>query len=382
MATGDPTECVIAVDLGGTKISAALVSRTGEVGAVVTVPTPAHEGPEAILDAVGEAVNALSSRWQSERSESKPRASEARSAPHDLRASASETRSAPHDLRASASETRSACDTSGFDSLRSLSQRGDTAPLALAIGTAGIVDHRGVVVSATDILPGWTGTDITAGIHARTGIPKIHVQNDVNAHAAGEAWLGAGRGKPCVLLVAVGTGVGGAIVLDGVPRRGAHHVGGEIGHHPTPGAEGLICGCGREGHLDAIAPGPMIARRYAALTGTDGDLDARAVFARAERGDGVAKQVIDDAARAVGRAIAGQVTVLDPDVVVIGGGLPSAGPRWWDPMEQTLRAELVDVLAGIPVVPAMLGQEAALVGAAYAAWQLVDDEGEDPHGQA
>lgn len=295
---------VVGVDLGGTKIAAALVDADGAHGEVLTAPTPAADGPEAVLDAVGALVAALTSE----------------------------------------------------------------APAAVGVGTAGVVDvARGTIVSATDVMPGWPGTDVAEGLRRRTGAAVVHVENDVDAHAAGEAWLGAAAGAASALVVAVGTGVGAAIVLDGVVLRGAHHVAGEMGHVPTPGAEGLRCPCGRPGHLEAIGAGPAIHRRYVALGGDPASPDTRDVVARAEAGDAVATRAVHDAAVAVGRATAGIVTMLDPEVVVVAGGLAQAGAGWWGSMEEALRAELVDVLADVPLVPARLGGTAAVVGAARGA---------------
>lgn len=294
---------VVGVDLGGTKTSAAVVGADGSVGTVRTVPTPAAAGPQAVLDAVADAVRAL----------------------------------------------------------------GVGTPAALGVGTAGVVDvGRATIVSATDVMPGWPGTDVASGLRERLGTDVVHVENDVDAHAAGEAWLGAAAGAPSALVVAVGTGVGAAIVLDGTVLRGAHHVAGEMGHVPAPGTDGLMCPCGRPGHLEALGAGPALHRRYLSLGGDPASPDTRDVVARAEAGDPLAVRAVVDAATVVGRATAGVVTVLDPVVVVLAGGLARAGGGWWDAMESALRAELVDVLADVRVVPATL-ENAAVVGAARGA---------------
>lgn len=311
---------IVGVDLGGTKTAAALVGADGQVGTVLTVPTPARSGPDAILDSVARLVETV------------------------------------------------------------LAQAAGAGPApqlaAVGIGTAGVVDaSRGTIVSATDVLPGWAGTDVAGGVRARlaasaglTGaaLPVV-VENDVDAHAAGEAWLGAAAGARIALMVAVGTGVGGAVVLDGTPLRGAHHLAGEMGHMPVPGADGLICGCGRPGHLEALGSGPALHRHYLRLGGDDAAADTRAVVARAVGGDLLARRAVAESAACVGRAIAAICTVLDPDVVVVGGGLAQAGPHWWNPMLQALRDDVIDPLAGLPVLPAALGSQAAIVGAAGAA---------------
>jgi glucokinase len=312
--------CVVGVDLGGTKTAAAAVSRDGTVGPVRSVLTPAQAGPGAILDVVADLVRDVAA-------------------------------GVPGPVR------------------------------GLGVGTAGVVDvTTGTIISATDAIAGWTGTDVAGGLRERLadlwpGSVPVHIENDVDAHAAGEAWLGAAAGLPSVLMVAVGTGVGGAVVLDGRPLRGAHHVAGEMGHLPTPGAEGLRCTCGRPGHLEALGAGPALHRHYLALGGDPACPDTRDVVARAGQGEETAARAVRESAAAVGRATAAVVTVLDPAAVVVGGGMAGAGRMWWDAMESTLRSELIAPLAGLPVLPAALGGSAAVVGAARGAWELVERTG-------
>ena len=313
------SDVVVGVDVGGTKIAAAAVDADGSCGPIWTFPTPAAAGPAAVLDAIAEAVRAVA---------------------------------------------------------RELG----VAPRAVGIGTAGVVDvDRGVIISATSVLPGWTGTAVGEQTRRRLtdlvpGGPAVFVENDVDAHAAGEAWRGAARGTRSALLVAVGTGVGGAIVLDGRPWRGAHHLAGEIGHMPVPGAEGLPCPCGRLGHLEAIGAGPALHRLYLARGGDPACANTRELVALAEAGDEIAVRAIRDSATALGRAIAGVATVLDPEVVVLGGGMAGAGALWWSAVDAAVRAEVVDALQGLPIRPAELAGAAPLVGAARGAWALTGEQ--------
>ena len=144
---------------------------------------------------------------------------------------------------------------------------------------------------------------------------------------------------------------------------------GEVGHIPTPGAQHLRCACGRPGHLEAIGAGPGLHRHYLHLGGDPAVPDSRVVAERAQAGDRLAGIAIADSARAVGRALAGLVTALDPEVVVMAGGLTTVGTLWWQPMEEALRGELVDVLREVPVRPAALGASAAVVGATRPVWE-------------
>ncbi|WP_454086243.1 ROK family protein [Georgenia sp. Marseille-Q6866] len=320
------SDVVVGVDLGGTKTAAALVSAGGAVGPVRSVPTPAQQGSEAVLDAVAGLVREVV----------------AHGGPLTAQDGTTTELSGP------------------------------VAVSGLGVGTAGVVDTTtGTVLSATDAIHGWTGTDVRGGLGARlgdvVGEGTVTVENDVDAHAGGEVWLGAAAGAASVLMVAVGTGVGASVVLGGRPLRGAHHVAGELGHQPSPDAAGLRCGCGRPGHLEALGSGPALHRHYLRLGGDAAVADTREVCARAAAGDAVAERAVRESARAVGRSVAGVVTVLDPAVVVVGGGMSQAGPLWWAPMDAALRAELIEPLDDIPVRPSTLGPVAAVLGAARTA---------------
>ena len=315
------TAPVVGVDVGGTKIAAALVSADGGLlGPVAEAPTPAREGAQAVLDTIASLATAL------------------------------------------------------IDTGAPAAQRARLAPVAVGIGSAGVIDAgRGVVASASDAIAGWPGTDIAGGVARRllaAGVASqdllVHVDNDVNAYAAGEAWIGAGAGT--VLVVAVGTGVGGAIVLDGHVHHGAHFLAGEMGHMPSGTAGSEPCTCGRSGHLEAIAAGPQIARRYREATGAVDITGAYQVEKLADAGDTVAQRVYREAAIALGKAIAAVVTVLDPERVIVSGGLARSGDLWWGPLRKTVRAEVAGLVADdLELLPAALGTTAPIVGAAHQA---------------
>lgn len=301
---------VVAVDVGGTKIAAAAVDHEGRCGLVSTRPTPSTQGPAAVLGAITDAVREVSDN------------------------------------------------------------HADVA--AVAIGTAGVIDEAtGTALSATDTITDWAGTRIAEELSATLSLPVI-VDNDARTHAVGEVWLGAGRGAGSVLMLAIGTGIGGAVVLDGRPLRGAHHVAGEVGHVPARGAEHLTCPCGRRGHLEAMSSGPGLLRHYLSLGGDAQMPDTRHLLDRARAGDALAVRAVRESAAVLGTSLAGLVMLMDPDVVVLGGGLVDAGDVWWEPMEAALRAELIEVVADVPVRAAELGGSAALVGAARLAWNWLD----------
>jgi len=317
---------VLALDIGGTKIAGALVTRTGRCTAMASVPTPARDGAGAILDAAAQLAGTL---------------------------------------RASEEGNR---------------VRG------VGLAAAGVVDPTtGVVVSATDHLAGWAGTDLIEGIASRLESPglPVRVQNDAQAHAAGEAWLGAAAGVSTALVVAVGTGIGGAVTVDGEVLTGRHGAAGHLGHLAVPAAAGLPCACGGTGHVEALASGVGLAQLHARLSGASGrshnvagpgvtPLDGRQVATLAATGDPVALEAVRMAGAALGVAVGGVSNVVAPDVVVIAGSLTGAGEPWWTALRSAVAGELIPALAGIDVVAAELGDRAALVGAARRVWQGLD----------
>ncbi|TDD63369.1 ROK family protein [Actinomadura darangshiensis] len=216
---------------------------------------------------------------------------------------------------------------------------GDSAVRALGVGAPGVVDpESGQVVAATDVLPGWAGTRVREVLAERTGLPVV-VVNDVRAMAYGEAQAGAGAGHHRVLHVSVGTGVGGALTTDGRLEHGAHGTAGEIAHLLVSERGPVPCGCGRYDHLEAVVSGPAIEAA----------------------GDAA------HAGRVLGRALAGLLAVLDPDAVVVGGGVAQIGAPFLDAVTAAFRADALPPLRATPIVPARLGTDAPLVGAAMLA---------------
>ena len=302
-------EYAVGLDIGGTKTSAGLVTRAGEVVARAEAPTPARSGSAQIL------ATAVS-------------------------------------LARGLMRGRRVC--------------------AAGVGSAGVIDRRRVV-SATDQLAGWAGTELGMLLEAALGVPVV-IDNDVHAHAVGEAFAGAGRGHGTILVVAVGTGIGGAVVVDGVPQSGAHGAAGHIGHIWAMEAAGLTCPCGRIGHLESISSGVALQQLYRRLGGDVDVADARAVVARTET-DPLAHGAVTISARALGHALGGLVNVVDPDVLIVAGGMRNAGRLWWSTMEEAVRTTAVPLLDGLPVVSAQLGDDAAIIGAAHRAFESVRGAG-------
>lgn len=235
--------------------------------------------------------------------------------------------------------------------------------VSAGIGTAGVVQD-GVIVAASSSFTGWVGVPVLAVMQERLGVPVV-VENDVNAFLAGEASLGAVRAHRNVLGIALGTGVGGALWLEGALYRGPTAGAGEVGHMPGFGVD--PCTCGQSGHLETLAAGPAIERRYRTRGGppvTDG---AAEVASRARAGDAAAVQVFADAGWGLARAALMVAAILDVGDVVVGGGLSGAADLLGPAIDAALAAE--PPVSGRPVRVhfAVLGTSAAAVGAAVLA---------------
>jgi glucokinase len=248
--------------------------------------------------------------------------------------------------------------------------------LAIGVGAAGMVDAtEGVLRFAPNLA--WRNLPIARRMRDALGLP-CQVDNDASMAAYGEFRFGAGRGYRHLLLVAVGTGIGGGIVADGRLYRGAHGFAAEIGHIIVePG--GPLCGCGNRGCWEQVASGGAIGRvgrdtvlehpRSLLWRLADGDpskVTGKIVTEAARRGDDVSVGIVAQAGRRLGEGIAGLVNVLDPQVVVVGGGVIVAGDLLLDPARTSFReaVEGPGYRPRVPIVPAQLGNDAGAVGAA------------------
>ncbi|MFN3285334.1 MAG: ROK family protein [bacterium] len=302
-------EPAVAVDLGGTWIRAGRVSPEGEVTQTVRAPTP-QTGPKAVADAIAELVRRL----------------------------------------------------------------GPLPPGRVGVAVPGPLSVREGVVFEPPNLQGWRDVPLRGMLEDRLGRPVV-LENDANAAAVGEWWRGAGRGSRHLVYVTVSTGVGGGLVLDGRLYRGATDTAGEIGHVLVDPA-GPVCSCGRRGHLEGIASGPAIARWVVeriregrpSVLPKGRPLSAREVAEAAEAGDGLAREAFERAGRYLGWAVAGLLNLLNPEVVVIGGGVAAAGRWLFEPLREAAReASFERPWGAARIVPAALGDRAGLLGAAYVA---------------
>jgi len=231
----------------------------------------------------------------------------------------------------------------------------------VGISSAGPIHLPDGTISPVNI-PAWRGfpiRDRVAGVVE--GVP-VRLAGDGLCMALGEHWRGAGQGAAFLLGMVVSTGIGGGLVLDGVPYSGRTGNAGHVGHMIFD-AEGPPCSCGARGCVEAIASGPHLAA-WAREQGWAG-ADAKELAEAASRGDEIALLAFRRGATAIAAMIASVGAVCDLDLVVIGGGVAQAGPVLFDPLREALRTYArLDFIAGLQVVPATLGGEAGLVGAA------------------
>ena len=234
----------------------------------------------------------------------------------------------------------------------------------IGIGAAGMIDtETGQVIHANANLPAWTAARLSA-ISVGRRLPLV-VENDVRAMSYGEAVLGAGADYSSLLCVAVGTGIGGGIVMDGEVWHGAAYSAGEIGYLVVDWQDD------KPVLLDQFASGPAIERAYCRASQSNKRLPLTAISQRARAGDKIAAATIKQKAMQFGFILGGYVTALNPEAVVIGGGVAQIGALWWDALEKSFRQALPPPLKSTPLLPAALGIEAVLLGAAMLAWRKV-----------
>ena len=254
-----------------------------------------------------------------------------------------------------------------------LAAAGVRAP-AVGVSLPGIITRDGEISMIVN-LPWLEGRPLRQALEARLGCP-VALANDANCFALSEATDGAGRGAEVVFGVILGTGVGGALVVRGEIVVGANATAGEWGHNPwpTPGEGGVSCACGRfaQGCVETWLNGAALARDYAALGG--GEATAEEIAARAEAGDALAADAIAGYAERLAQALAAVINVLDPDAIVLGGGLSQIAalyrlvPSAWGAHASVTRP-------ATRLVRARFGPESGLRGAARLAPKVVSEAG-------
>lgn len=303
----------VGIDIGGTKIAGALVSSTGAILKELKVPTPAKDS-EALIQAVLEMINELRSGEQVD---------------------------------------------------------------SVGVAAAGFIDaERSTVVYAPNL--SWRNEPLKAKLEEKLGLPVV-IENDANAAGWAEYRFGAGRGSKHMMMLTVGTGVGGAIVANGELFRGGFGIGAELGHFRFI-PDGKPCGCGQKGCLeqygsgtallnsakDLVSSGSSSASRLKELADAAGELTGTEVYQAIQEGDEAALSLLSDLGTNLGIAIASLVAVLDPEVVVIGGGVSAAGELLLDPIRKAYLEHLParGFRPELKLVAAQLVNDAGVVGAA------------------
>lgn len=301
---------VIGMDLGGTNLRLAGVTAGGELVALHREQTGAREGPEPVIERIFAAIGRVAD---------------------------------------------------------SLTGAGGTV-LGIGLGAPGIISRRAGAVVASPNLPGWQDVPLRDRVAAATGLPVL-LENDANAAAYGEYWRGAGVGCESMVLLTLGTGVGGGLVLGGELWRGADGMAGEIGH-VTVDPGGRTCRCGNSGCLETYASATGIVDGYRELSGAQEAVTAEEINRRAHEGDANARQAYREAGRSLGVAFATLVNLLNPERIVIGGGVLPAWDLFIPPAEQEMHRRAFSAPASrVRIAAAVLGDLAGVTGAAGLFWR-------------
>jgi glucokinase len=302
------------VDLGGTNIAGIFAGGDGRVVCERKVPTQSHEGPEAVLNRVAQLVNGLAG------------------------------------------------------------ESGDR-PVALGMGVPGLADlQRGVTKFLPNLPTQWRDVPVRDVLSPQVGCP-VYLLNDVRMATLGELVFGHGRTARTMVFFALGTGIGGGVAVDGKLRLGPLGAAGELGHQ-TILPDGPRCGCGSHGCLEALASGPALAaegvrlmlsgqapKLHELVRGEASAVTPKEMAAAAEAGDLAIQEAIVRAAGYLGIAVANVVTILHPDLVVLGGGVAAIGPLLFDTVRRTVRERVrMFPTDDVEIKPSLLGEQAGALG--------------------
>lgn len=256
--------------------------------------------------------------------------------------------------------------------------------VGIGIGAPGIFDFEtGTLIAGANNLPGMAGTPLKKIFEDSTGIPTW-VDNDANVFAIAESRWGAGKGTRHMIAYTLGTGVGGAVVINGKVFHGGWGFAGELGH-VTVEPEGELCNTGNRGSLEVYGSATHIAN-YAKRLVKEGrttllsrlqeeEITCKAVGEAAEKGDALAQEIIERAAYYLSIGIAAAVIVINPEVVVIGGGGALLGERLFQPIREGLMRRVYhQPIRAVPVVPAKLGTDSGIIGAGALAFSEQEEK--------
>ncbi|MCM1265302.1 MAG: ROK family protein [Candidatus Gastranaerophilales bacterium] len=305
----------IGIDVGGTNVKIALVNEKGSIIYSNSIPTRAEMGYEYTINNMKEAIRDLLKETQS-----------------------------------------SAKDIEG-----------------MGFGFPGQIDCKNGIVRLAPNIPGWVDVPIAEIMEKEFGIPT-RVDNDVRCAALGELNFGAGVGCENLICITVGTGIGSGLIINGKLVRGASNAAGEIGHIKLDMTGGPLCGCGDRGCLEAFASGPSIvamaeeyikggkSTKYRELANPE--ITPYIVSEAAKQGDPVAQRIFTIVGEYIGIGLASVVNLLNPEKIIIGGGVAAAGDILMNPIKETLVKRAMKIAGStVQVVPAELGNTAGVIGA-------------------
>ena len=318
------SEWFAGIDLGGMSIGAAAATHDGCMLAEETVPTHSHEGPTAVLQRIGDLIERLTARCGG-------------------------------------------------------------PPKSIGIGVPGLVD---LASGATKFLPNlptqWRDVPVGGTLHRRFAVP-VGVLNDCRTATLGELLFGHGRTVRTFALFALGTGVGGGVVIDGRLRLGPLGAAGELGHQ-TVTPDGPLCGCGNRGCLEAVASGPAITAEgvrlllsgqspglYRIVDGDTSQVSPRTIAEAADAGDVGARRVIERASAFLAVAVANVVTILHPELIVLAGGVAEMGELLLAPVRRGVRERVrMFPIDDVRIERSQLGDDAGVRGAVALAIQTAE----------
>jgi glucokinase len=305
----------IGVDVGGTNVKVALVDKSGSIVYSDTVPTRAEMGYEYTIQNIITAIQNLMK----------------------------ESKTAKESIE------------------------------GIGFGFPGQIDCDNGIVRLAPNIPGWVDIPIADIVSQEFGIP-VKVDNDVRCAALAELNFGAGKGTQNLICITVGTGIGSGLIINGKLVRGASNAAGEIGHIKLQMENGPICGCGDRGCLEAFASGPAIvamaeeyirggkSTKYRELANPD--ITPYIVAEAAKQGDVVARQIFETIGTYIGIGLSSVVNLLNPEKIVIGGGVADAGDLLFVPIKETLKKRAMPIQGdAVEVVHAELGNTAGVIGA-------------------
>lgn len=306
---------IAAIDLGGTKIYTVLADAQGRILAFTREETKANRGPDAIIRQMASTVHTV------------------------------------------------------------FSKAGQSTSRLSGVGVcaAGFFDWQKKLLIHSPNLPGWDMVPLEKELEQQLGVPVI-AENDANAQALGEARLGAGRGAQDQIFITVSTGIGAGLIVDGSIYRGSKGFAGEVGHMVVK-SDGPVCGCGRRGCLETVSSGTAIARaalnavndgKKTLLSATlisEGKLAAPHIFQAAQLGDTVAKEILAEATHYLGIGLVNLVNLLNPEIIIVGGGVAEAGEVFLNPLRELITHNAIPPSAAtVTLKKAELGVEAGVTG--------------------